>query len=112
MQIQESKEGKAVIARLAGRLDASTSSVLEERVVSIIDGGEQYLVVDFSNLDYISSAGLRVLLMAAKKLKGRGGDVFLSGLKAHIREVFDIAGFSSIFTIFSTSAEASGSIGH
>lgn len=106
IQISERKQDGVLILGLEGRLDASTSGILEKRLLGTIDGGEIKVVLDFSSLDYISSAGLRVLLMAAKKSKGAGGKLVLACLKSHVKEVFDIAGFSSILPIFSASEEA------
>lgn len=109
MEITEQKKGSVVLLVLTGRLDAGTASKLEEKLVGLIDAGNRSFVLDFMNLDYISSAGLRVLLMAAKKLKGLNGRIVLSSLKAHIREVFDIAGFSTIFPTYDQQDAAVGS---
>jgi anti-sigma B factor antagonist len=94
---------------LKGRLDANTSPGLEERLVGLIDSGEKRFVVEFTELDYISSAGLRVLLMAAKRLKNLNGRIVLASLKDHIKEVFDIAGFSSVLTIYASEKDAKAS---
>lgn len=106
MKIQESKSGSVVILELNGRLDASTSGILEKKLMDFLDGGEKFFILDFNQLDYISSAGLRVLLMAAKKTNGIRGKVALSSLKEHVKEVFDIAGFTAIFPICSTQEDA------
>ncbi|MGI6548556.1 MAG: STAS domain-containing protein [Syntrophomonadales bacterium] len=106
IRISERKQDDILVLGLEGRLDASTSSTLDKHLSGSIEGGEIKMVLDFSSLDYISSAGLRVLLMAAKKIKGAGGRLVLAGLKSHVREVFDIAGFSSIFPIYSTQEDA------
>ncbi len=97
MEISESKQRDVVIVRVKGRLDASNSSVLESKLLALIDGGTQRLVVDCAPLEYISSAGLRVLLVAAKRIKNADGEIGLAALQDAIKEVFDIAGFSSIF---------------
>lgn len=106
MKITEGKIESVVVLSLNGRLDASTSGDLEKKVSELIDRGEKNLVVDFSQLDYISSAGLRVLLMAAKKTSGLKGKVVLACLREHVREVFDIAGFTAIFPICPDQVEA------
>ena len=87
-------------------MDATTSNGLEERLLALIDGGEKQFVIDFSQLDYISSSGLRVLLLSAKRLRGSNGKIVLSSLKEHIKEIFEIAGFSSIFNIFQSQEDA------
>ncbi len=99
MEIAETKHNDVVILGLTGRLDASNAGALEQKMLSLIDGGTQRFVVDARDLDYISSAGLRVLLVAAKRLKAVKGTVALAALKDHIKEVFDVAGFSSVFPI-------------
>lgn len=99
MEISESKRGDVVIVRVQGRLDANSAATLEQRLVASIDGGTRRLVVDCEPLEYISSAGLRVLLVAAKRLRAADGEIGLAALKEPIKEVLDIAGFSSIFAI-------------
>jgi len=95
---EQFKEGTLIIG-LRGRLDTNTSEPFEQRIMAVIDAGNHRLVVELTELDYISSAGLRVLLMAAKRLKNEGGRLALCGLKDHIREVFEISGFLKILTV-------------
>ena len=102
MEIAETRHGDIVILGLTGRLDAGSAGALEQQMLGLIDAGTQRLVVDARDLDYISSAGLRVLLVAAKRLRAVNGTVALAALKDHIKEVFDIAGFSSVFPIHPT----------
>ena len=99
MEISEARSQGAVILGLQGRVDASNAASLEEKVLQLIDGGERRLVIDMAQLEYISSAGLRVFLLTAKRLSKVNGKLALSALKHQVREVFDIAGFSSIFQI-------------
>ncbi|UNC92585.1 STAS domain-containing protein [Candidatus Contubernalis alkaliaceticus] len=106
MKIHESKNGALIILTLEGRLDASTSVILEKKFMEILNKGETCFIFDFNQLDYISSAGLRILLMAAKKTKAVGGKIVLSCLKEHVIEVFDIAGFTAIFPICSNQDDA------
>ena len=106
MEITEDKKNTIVILGLKGNLNVITANLLEEKFTALIDKGERQLLVDFSQLDYISSAGLRVFLIAAKKLKGIQGKIVLSSLKPQIKEVFDISGFSSIFPMFNSREEA------
>jgi len=102
MEIIQTKHGGLLILNLNGRLDAHTSKTFEDRLMPLIDEGNKKILVDFSQLDYISSAGLRVLLLAARKLSEANGKIALCSLKAPIKTVFDIAGFSSVFAIFNT----------
>src|SRR5579883_1850037 len=106
MDITEQKKGAVVLLTLKGRLDASTAGRLEEKLLALIDGGETKFALNFLHLDYISSAGLRVLLMAAKRLKNVNGKIVLLSLKDQIREVFEIAGFAALFPIFDVEADA------
>lgn len=100
MDVEENTVGDALVLSLAGKLDSNTAKGFEDRLMGLIDEGKSKFVIDFGKLEYISSAGLRVLLMAAKKLKAVGGSMALSSMSDHIKEVFEISGFSSIFAIY------------
>ena len=78
----------------------------EKKIFEVIDDGTRSVVVDFASLDYISSAGLRVLLKAAKELKRSDGKIVLCSMKDYIKEVFEIAGFVSLFPITSSVGDA------
>jgi anti-sigma B factor antagonist len=106
MEISERKVGEACIVGITGRLDSGTSDSLGQRLHQLIDRGERRMVIDAEKLDYISSTGLRVLLVAAKNLKTINGRIVLSSLKPHILEVFEIAGFKSIFPIYGNTDQA------
>jgi len=106
MNIKEIKMEKEIVLMIEGRLDSNTSGELEKKFLVMMEGGEKNFVMDFTAMDYISSAGLRVLLMAAKKTAKLGGKVVLAALGANVKEVFDIAGFTGIFTITSSREEA------
>jgi anti-anti-sigma factor len=106
MDVAETRRGDFVILAPIGRLDTKTSPELEQRVLGLLGAGERRFVVDFGAVDFLSSAGLRVLLMLAKKLSGGDGWLALSALNDRVREVFDIAGFTSVFTIKASVDEA------
>lgn len=106
MGIAESRVDGIVAVAPAGRIDTTTAPALEQHLIGLLAAGERRIVVDFAGVDYISSAGLRVFLLAAKKSRAANGKVVLSSLKSHIMEVFDIAGFSSILPIYATRDEA------
>ncbi len=99
MELIERKNNDVLILETHGKLDSNTSSQLEQKLISEIDGGTSKIIVDCSKLDYISSAGLRVLLVGAKKLKAINGKIVLCSLQDYIKEVFEIAGFTAIFPI-------------
>ena len=106
MEIRDKKEGDIVILEPIRRIDTNTSSEFENKIVEVMDSGVTRFVVDLKEIDYISSAGLRVFLMAIKKLKSPGGSFIICSMSDHIKEVFDISGFTPIFTI--TADQASG----
>ncbi len=106
MEIIQEKKDNFVILKLEGRLDTNTASVLEEKLMGLINNDEIKLIVDFTQLDFISSSGLRVLLMAGKKIKTVNGKLALCALQDHVKEVFDVAGFTMLFAIFSSQDEA------
>ena len=110
MEISERKVGDVCIVQITGRLDSGTSDSLAQRLHHLIDDGERRLVIDGEKLEYISSTGLRVLLVAAKRLKAVDGKIVLSSLKPHILEVFEIAGFKSIFPIYGNVDQAAQQI--
>jgi len=89
----------ALLAQPGGRIDSNTAGQFEQELLTRIEAGEARVVLDFSALDYISSAGLRVVLMAAKRTQAAQGALALCGLNESIREVFEISGFLSILTV-------------
>jgi anti-anti-sigma factor len=95
---EERSEGTLVMAPV-GRLDSVTSSELEKRLLARIDAGERRLVLDMGGVEYISSAGLRVLLRAAKRLKDPAAGLVLCGLGPSVRTVLDLAGFLPLFVV-------------
>lgn len=97
MNLQSIKEKNATVVTISGRMDAVTAPEYEKTVNELIAAGETMFVIDFNTLDYISSAGLRGLLVTAKQLKGKGGQVRFANIKGTVKEVFDISGFGSIF---------------
>lgn len=110
MEITQERQDEVVTLVLKGRLDAATSSQFEASLIGCIDKGDKRFIIDFAALDYISSSGLRVLLMGAKRLRESKGKIVIASPQPHVKDVFDIAGFSSIFPIFSTRADAAKSV--
>jgi anti-anti-sigma factor len=106
MEIIQSKTNEAIVLKLEGRLDTNTASAFEEKLMGLINNKENRIVVDFSQLDFISSSGLRVLLMAGKKIKTTNGKLGLCSLQDNVKEVFDVAGFTMLFSMFSNKEEA------
>jgi len=106
MEISTRTEGGVTIVAFAGNMDSKTAPEAQQAIDGILAEGGRKMVVDFTALDYISSAGLRVLLGAAKKLSGGGGGLRLFGLNETVREVFTISGFSTILSVCATEADA------
>ena len=106
MDISEDRKADAVILALSGKLDATTAKTFEDRILGVINSGTQRLVVDLSQLEYVSSSGLRVFLLAAKRLQATDGKIVLCALKDQIRQVFDLAGFSSFLSTYGSRDEA------
>ncbi|CDH46013.1 MAG: STAS domain-containing protein [Candidatus Competibacteraceae bacterium] len=110
MEIQQQQQGHVIVLGPVGRLDSLSCREFETRLLAALDQSES-VVVDCTALDYISSAGLRALLVAAKRNRTSGGRLALAVLRDSIREVFDISGFTAIFAIHPTVAAAVASLG-
>jgi len=100
-------EGDISIISLTGSLDTNTSKEAEDQMNKLLDEGTTKLLIDLTDLDYISSSGLRILLSTSKKLKPLKGEMRICGLNETVNEVFEISGFTMIFKIFKTLNEAS-----
>ena len=97
MKITKERNGTHLRVGLEGRLDTTTAPELEKALKEEMEGATE-LVLDFSRLDYISSAGLRVLLAAHKAMAGKGGMKVIH-VNEVVNEVFEVTGFSDILTI-------------
>jgi anti-sigma B factor antagonist len=111
VQILEKEMGNVNIISLRGRLDAYSANDVERKLNSLIDADRVRLVVNLDQLEYISSSGLRALLAALKQARKKQGDIKLACLKPYIKEVFDIAGFTQLFTMLDTEEAAVSSFG-
>jgi len=106
MEITETKHDHYSVFRLNGRLDSNTAMGFEQKLFECIENGTQRLILDFQELDYISSAGLRVILKATKNLKSAEGKLVLCSMQDYVKEVFEISGFDSFLPIEATLDEA------
>ncbi len=102
--VREVKE--VTVLSFDGNLDTNTAPQAQEQIDQLIDGGSSRILINFNELNYISSAGLRVLLATAKKLKAASGDLKICCLNQTVQEVFDISGFSSILSVVATEEDA------
>ncbi len=104
MEIAEHRENGILVVAPSGRIDSTTSDTLDRVLSRASDGGERHAVVDFGSVEYISSAGLRVLLVAAKRMGT--GRLVLCALPEPVRQVFDLAGFLRLFAVEGSRAAA------
>jgi len=102
MDINETRQQQVTIFSLAGRLDSNSSPEFDKRIVQAMENGSRYIVLDCQKLDYITSAGLRVVVKTAKKLKPEQGKIILCAMADYVKEVFEIAGFDSFLPILPT----------
>jgi anti-anti-sigma factor len=106
MEILLREENKATIVSVKGKMDAVTTPEFDKKLEERISKGVKNLIIDFNELTYISSAGLRSLLSAAKRLKKIKGKILFAAIKGSVKNVFDISGFASIFEIFDSVEDA------
>lgn len=109
MNVTDRRMGNAVVLEVSGRIDNDTSEIFRLRLVPFLractaDG--DCLVLDFTGVDYISSVGLRVLMLAAKQAKAQGGTVVLAGLHSVVKEIFEISRFNLVFQCFASARDA------
>jgi anti-anti-sigma factor len=118
MEITEQKTGDIVTLCLCGKLDTNGAKAFEETFLTRIESGDRRFIIDLAQLEYIGSAGLRVFAVASKRLNGVNGKIVLCGFQKTVpyntlnrrtdpvREVFDIAGFSSLFSTYGSQDDA------
>ena len=99
MEINHKEENGIVFLAFKGRLDGSSAVEAEETINTIFKGDNNRLLFDFEYLEYLSSAGLRVVLGAAKEIKRRDGKFVLCALNSYVKEVFEVSGFGAIIPI-------------
>ena len=97
MKIDQLKEGTTLTMKVSGRLDTMTAPQLENEITGHLDGITEF-IMNFSDLEYISSAGLRVLLVTTKMMKGKGRFV-IRNINETVREIFEVTGFLDILTV-------------
>jgi anti-sigma B factor antagonist len=102
MEIQHKMEKDVLIIKINGRLDAATSPAADETIKNALEEDRNRLLFDLSNLEYLSSGGLRVILSAAKEIRRRNGKVALCCLNQYVDEIFEVSGFKSMIPIKDT----------
>jgi len=106
MDMVETKSGNVLVLKVCGRLDSATAPAFEAKLAATVAAGQAWIVVDCTELNYLSSAGLRAFLGGAKQAKSRQGKLAVGGAVAQVREIFDLAGFAGILPICATVQEA------
>jgi len=118
MEITEGRTADIVTLSLSGKLDGTTAKTFEEKILTRIESGDRRFIIDVAELDYVSSAGLRVFAVAGKRLDSASGKLVLCGFKKTIpyntlnripdpvREVFETSGFSTIFSSYGSHDDA------
>ena len=99
MLITEEQHDGITIVAIDGRLDSGTAPSLDLNLTAAIAKGLKRMIIDFARIEYMSSAGLRVILKAAKELERTGGRLFLCSMADYIKEVFEISGFTAFISI-------------
>lgn len=111
MNVERTSVGEVQVFRIAGRLDSGTSPAFEAQVLSVIRPGANRVVLDFTGVEYVSSAGLRVVLLAAKQTRATQGGFAIYGMAKPIHHVFQMSGFARIIALFDSEAEAVAAAG-
>lgn len=109
METTISEMRRVTLVEVSGRVDSTNAAQLGETLNSQIDAGRHQLVIDLSDVEYMSSAGLREMVAALKKVRNLNGDLRIATPSDRVREVLDLAGLSAIFQIYPTQVEAVGS---
>ena len=111
MELDVERQGGTLIAKATGRIDGVNASDFEQSLSSAIDDSDNAVIVDLADLSYISSAGLRAVLLTAKALSRRSAKFALCAPSKPIREVFEISGFDKIIDIHDSREAALSSVG-
>lgn len=111
MQINEQRQGDVTIMSIDDHLDTVTAPAFEQKLLGLIDAGARKLVVDCSALQYVNSAGLKVFLLAAKKLESMGGQLVICSLSSSVLMIFEMIGFTRIMKIAPNRDEALRALG-
>ena len=106
MKLSVSEVESVTVVLFEGYLDANTAPDAQTKLDDLMAAGRTRILLDFSDLHYIFSAGLAVLLVTAKRLGSSGGSLRFCSLNETVRGVFDMSGFSTIFSVFGDQAEA------
>jgi anti-anti-sigma factor len=99
MNVTINEEGAKALVTLEGRLDTTNADQFMKDITPLMNGSHQEIEMDCTDMEYTSSQGLRMFLMLQKNVSARGAKLVLKNMKPHVKEVFDITGFSHIINI-------------
>jgi anti-sigma B factor antagonist len=111
VEISEKHAGKFIVLAPVGRIDNETSPSFQAKLLDAVGTGSAPVLLDFCGVEYISSAGLRALLMASKKSKAGGGRLAVAALTPMVKEIFAISRFGLVVQVFETIAAATAALG-
>ncbi len=106
MPISTERENSALVVKAEGRIDGSNAAQFLESVQGVIGSDDSAVILDFKDLNYISSAGLRIILLIAKDLRQKSTQFAVCSLSSSVREIFTISGFDQIISLYDDSASA------
>jgi len=106
MKIETRKIHDVMVVDMSGSLDSTSSGEAGDRIVTIAKGEHKRVLLNLAGLEYLSSAGLRVILRGAKLLKGKRGELKICNAKGPVMDVLDTSGFKSLIKIYDTEQEA------
>jgi anti-anti-sigma factor len=106
MDLRQESVGGVTVLEVIGRIDSTTAPAFQEQLTSVMTAPQASVLIDLSRLDYISSAGFRVLLLGAKRAEALGSRLLLCGLSAKVRQLFDLGGFLDLFAISASRQDA------
>jgi anti-sigma B factor antagonist/stage II sporulation protein AA (anti-sigma F factor antagonist) len=105
VSFQEEKKGEILLLRIIGRLDAISSPQAEKKVFDCINTGQYKLLLDFAKVDYLSSAGMRMLLSTTKKLKTLSGKLVVCAVTPNVMDVLKMSGFDHVLELAKSEEE-------
>ncbi len=111
MEISTERESGTLIARAGGRVDGTNAAEFQDALKGVIDPGDKAVVLDFEDLSYISSAGLRVILLTAKDMRTANVKFAVCSLSPSVKDVFTISGFDQIIDIHDNQQAALTAVG-
>ncbi len=106
VELKEELEGEILFLRIKGRLDAISSPAAEKKILDLITNGQHHILLDFSEVDYLSSAGMRLLLRTSKKLKSVSGKLIVCAVSPNVMDVLRMSGFDHVIELAPSKEEA------